>query len=312
MAEADVEYDESDFTANEELSDIISKLWDIDDNKCYPGTDYELDLQGYLKYTSETDEDWAHNKLFSYFNPDVWERPTYKAFRALLDNYSMDVSEEEKVTRQEIRENHEFLDTIMETEVMKRAHQYLSACGKVGEDDESWKDLLYDIWFKLFRRGGGSEGSHRCNSSSFEHVFVGEGRGEEMIGLHNWLQFYLQEAAGNIDYHGYFHRKTVTNDSIIRLLAVQFDWNGTMAKPLCSVFIGSSPEFEIAAYTITLLLDRDGKADVQLGEYEVELTVHSFGGKYKKLGTAYIAGARMGSYAKQNGYDKKNFRRRRY
>lgn len=30
-----------------------------------------------------------------------------------------------------------------------------------------------------------------------------------------------------------------------------------------------SPEFEIAAYTISLLLDRDGKADVTMGEYEV-------------------------------------------
>ena len=30
-----------------------------------------------------------------------------------------------------------------------------------------------------------------------------------------------------------------------------------------------SPEFEIAAYTISLLLDKDGKADVTMGEYEV-------------------------------------------
>jgi poly(U)-specific endoribonuclease len=37
-------------------------------------------------------------------------------------------------------------------------------------------------------------------------VFVGEGREDAFIGLHNWLQFYLQEKAGNIDYHGYFRR----------------------------------------------------------------------------------------------------------
>lgn len=48
------------------------------------------------------------------------------------------------------------------------------------------------------------------DSSSFEHVFVGEGREDHFIGLHNWIQFYLQEKAGNIDYHGYFRRETVS------------------------------------------------------------------------------------------------------
>lgn len=66
---------------------------------------------------------------------------------------------------------------------------------------------------------------------------------------------------------------------------------------MCSVFMGSSPEFEVAAYTICLLLDRDGKTDVKLGEYEIELTVHSFG-RQRKLGTAYIAAARMENYVK--------------
>lgn len=42
------------------------------------------------------------------------------------------------------------------------------------------------------------------DSSGFEHVFVGETRGEkEVIGLHNWIQFYLQEKRGNIDYKGF-------------------------------------------------------------------------------------------------------------
>lgn len=78
---------------------------------------------------------------------------------------------------------------------------------------------------------------------------------------------------------------------------------------MCSVFIGSSPEFELAAYTVCMLLDKDGddKTDVQMGEYEVELTVHAFGkGKYRKVGTAYIAGARMQQHGKQY------YRRRKY
>ena len=47
------------------------------------------------------------------------------------------------------------------------------------------------------------------NSSGFEHVFVGESRDHDVIGFHNWIQFYLQEKHGNVDYRGYFRRGTV-------------------------------------------------------------------------------------------------------
>jgi len=48
------------------------------------------------------------------------------------------------------------------------------------------------------------------DSSGFEHVFVGEIKGEDVVGFHNWICFYLQEKSGNIDYHGYFRRGTVS------------------------------------------------------------------------------------------------------
>lgn len=47
------------------------------------------------------------------------------------------------------------------------------------------------------------------DSSGFEHVFVGETKGQDVIGFHNWIQLYLQEKLGNVDYKGYFRRGTV-------------------------------------------------------------------------------------------------------
>ena len=49
---------------------------------------------------------------------------------------------------------------------------------------------------------------HRNDSSGFEHVFVGETRRtKEVIGFHNWIQFYLQEKRGNVDYMGHHARR---------------------------------------------------------------------------------------------------------
>lgn len=42
------------------------------------------------------------------------------------------------------------------------------------------------------------------DSCGFEHVFVGETKyGKEIMGLHNWVQFYLQEKHNHVDYKGY-------------------------------------------------------------------------------------------------------------
>lgn len=34
------------FDPDPQLTEILSKLWELDTNKCYPGVDYEIDLQG--------------------------------------------------------------------------------------------------------------------------------------------------------------------------------------------------------------------------------------------------------------------------
>ena len=91
---------------------------------------------------------------------------------------------------------------------MKTAHKYLVSKGKSSNDMCTFKGQLYDLWFKLYRR---SRESRVLDSSGFEHVFVGETRGrKEVIGFHNWIQFYLQEKAGNVDYQGYILGKRVS------------------------------------------------------------------------------------------------------
>lgn len=84
----------------------------------------------------------------------------------------------------------------------------------------------------------------------------------------------------------------VKDDEHFRLIALQFSWRGEKGKPMSSCFLGTSPEFEIAAYTVCFLSGKHGRnMDVQLGEYEVEISCIPLGRDC--IGTAYIAAARM-------------------
>ena len=89
-----------------------------------------------------------------------------------------------------------------------------------GDDMRIFKGQLYDLWFKLYRC---SRESRVLDSSGFEHVFVGETRGrKEVIGFHNWIQFYLQENEGNMDYQGWARSIDVQFDPQNRMLAIYY------------------------------------------------------------------------------------------
>ena len=102
---------------------------------------------------------------------------------------------------------------------MKRAHEFLASCGKTSHNVGEFKKHLDDIWFKLYRR---TKGSKALDSSGFEHVFVGETRNKEPMGFHNWIQFYLQEKAGKVDYQGYIQGTKVSIRFMCNLIIALF------------------------------------------------------------------------------------------
>jgi len=264
------------------LSELFTKLWDLDVNRCKPGIDYTIDIQGYVTSTNLDRPDRASSKLFNSLDESrVFSRPTYQLFRALLDNYESEVDKPEVVTPEEELENWKFIDAIMETEVMKETHRFLVAQRRASADVHQFKQQLYDIWFRLYKR---TLEDRAVNSSAFEHVFVGESRDHAVTGLHNWIQFYLQEKAGHVDYRGYFRRGTTEEmEKSPRLMTLQFAWSKGGGKPIGSSFIGTSPEFEVAVFT-TMLLMQQVKARVHIKKYDVELVCHPHG---RGIGTAY-------------------------
>ncbi|PKU72848.1 poly(U)-specific endoribonuclease-B-like isoform X1 [Dendrobium catenatum] len=264
-----------------DLSEACSKLWELDLNRLVPGKDYEIDC-GEGKRAHQKG-DMAPESLFKWLGDDVLRRSTYARFCSLLDNYFPEESITEDVTPEEIQEQTEFIEEIFRTPPINYLHKYLVEKGLVSGNSEEFKEMLNHLWFDLYSRGGGYD-----SSSAFEHVFVGEIKGRKgnvVSGFHNWIQFYLEEAKGNVDYQGYiFPRKHGEHpDSETQLLTIQFKWNGAL-KSVSTTLVGVSPEFEVALYTLCFFV---GKEDnhVRLGPYSVNIKCYHLG--RDKIGSAF-------------------------
>ncbi len=132
-------------------------------------------------------DDAAHDRLFTNVNSQIFtRRPTYHAFKQLLDNYTVDTRTREEVTERERAEVHAFLGAIMDTAPMKYCHQYCLAKDasyegqSVPRKEKEFMKILETMWFEL----------HSYSGCGFEHVFVGEVSARELYDLvHHALVF---------------------------------------------------------------------------------------------------------------------------
>ncbi|CAA3028237.1 poly(U)-specific endoribonuclease-B isoform X2 [Olea europaea subsp. europaea] len=280
---SEVKYDFGIEPSGEELNDLskaLNKLWELDLNRLVPGKDYQIDCgEGKKVYQKE---DMAEGSLFSWLSEEIFMRPTFARFCSLLDNYNPHEGYKENVTPEERQEQAAFIEEISRTAPIKYLHRYLSSKGIVSENYQDFKRMMTSLWFDLYGRGGTSG-----SSSAFEHVFVGEIKqhGEqEVSGFHNWLQFYLEEAKGRVNYQGYIlpRRHGSIPDTETQLLTIQFEWDGVL-KSVSSTLIGVSPEFEVAIYTLCFYLGRE-ENHVELGPYPVNIKCYRLG---NKIGSAF-------------------------
>lgn len=274
------------FNLDVDLNGAIQELWNLDVNRLRPNVDYSINVQGGKKPFWKDDK--AEDPLFSFVDKEALRRPTYKAFMALLDNYKAQTGDTENFTRSERQETWTFLKTIMQTAPMQFCHKYLLAKGAadVPEDRSEFTRLLFKIWFELYNRVRGCEG----DSSGFEHVFVGEIKDGKISGFHNWLQFYLEEQKGDLDYRGYIKPRCNSNaetNSDDHVLTLQFRWHD-IEKCVGTSFIGVSPEFEFAVYTTCFLLgEEENEIVLNTGSDEFHLNIRCYKMARDKIGTAF-------------------------
>jgi len=236
--------------SDDEFMKITQNLWNYDDNRAVTSQDYVTNKQSYTSGSSKFDS--SALPFFTSLNEELFEKPTYASFIALLDNYIAKSGNAEEVTQTELNEQKLFLENFCSTKIGEYLFQLFVEKNIVTEDISAFKTYLNDIWFGLYSRQ-----RHVLDSCGFEHVFIGEVSKGKVVGLHNWLAIYLQEKSGNLNYYGY------TNFKEPNLYGLHYEWLGEM-KQKSSILVGSSPEYEIAIYTLCHVLRPNKKCKITM------------------------------------------------
>eukprot|EP00057_Strongylocentrotus_purpuratus_P035399 XP_798998.3 PREDICTED: poly(U)-specific endoribonuclease [Strongylocentrotus purpuratus] len=159
------------------------------------------------------------------------------------------------------------------TDVIQSTYNLLYTKGHFSSEAD-FKDFMKTTWFGLYSRSGGT-----LDSSAFEHTFVGEMKNGAVTGFHNWIQFCLQERAGNLNYYGYRSEKQPNQ------LLLQFNWSGQV-KTLSSIMYGVSPEFELALFSVCFIARPNDRCTFTINGHDVAIRTWKIEGD--KLGAAYF------------------------
>ncbi|XP_078596808.1 uridylate-specific endoribonuclease D-like [Branchiostoma floridae x Branchiostoma japonicum] len=267
-----------------ELSCLAQLIWDSDVNRA-SGGQYALNLQGQIAQSAVSQHrDLASANLFTYMDEGtLLTRNTYSAYVALFDNYVASTGTNEVVTSAETAEINAFINLIQSTDVIIKLHEFLAYKGLASSNMATFMADLKEMWFGLYSRSSGAA----MDSSGFEHVFLGEFKNGKVSGFHNWITMYLLERDGDANYYGYIWDKQPG------ILAVQVRW-GSLYKDLGSMFYGTSPEFDLAMYTMCYVTSPDSLCRFNMAGASVAIQTwswanSSYGGGKRYLASAYPA-----------------------
>ncbi|XP_059141853.1 uridylate-specific endoribonuclease-like [Physella acuta] len=255
------------------LTAVSEELWASDVNRL-SSSDVTVNYQ--TKVPDGTKTDNSTEKLFTYVNEAKLGSGTYKLLSNLMNNYDPVKGARETATTAELAEDNAFLDAILATKVMEKLLNYLT-CRGIVKNKAALRTTLKKLWFNLYSRNRKGTTLDTCG---FEHMMVGEYKDRKTVnGFHNWVSFYQKEKAGTLNYFGYVSQ---ANPSII---GAAFSWDNRV-KTLGSFFIGVSPEFELAIYSLCFLSHPGGVCNISLNGSPVRIVSYSKDGH---IATAYVS-----------------------
>ncbi|CAJ0585656.1 unnamed protein product, partial [Mesorhabditis spiculigera] len=271
--------------SNDELLKLADKLRAVDDNKASRGQ-IVVNFQGHTTTRDTTDN--ANAKFFSKVDSSLLRKPTYEQFLLLNNNFERQTGvKEPKVSASEEKsETTKFIDLIFQTRPWKTLYEYMNKNKHpFASDPATWRFWIAQLWFVHYSRARGLP-----DTSGFEHVFMGEAKNGEVSGMHNWLRMYYLErnVTEQFDYKGFL----VKRGNLMG--ALKFSWQSEM-KRSGSLLIGTSPEFDMALYTMCFLSRRGRKTcDVEIDGCDLQITSYDLTQQGKVfVGSVFPSAGRM-------------------
>ncbi|KAI5608216.1 poly(U)-specific endoribonuclease-A precursor, partial [Silurus asotus] len=276
--------DSSSRVSDSEIQDVSEVLFLLDLNRA---SESQLTINPQtLIQPSDTNSktDLSPLPLFVYVDEaSLFSKPTYAAFLALLDNYERKTGVSETFGSTEEQEQENFLkESLKNTELGRELFSFFYTKGYY----RSWEEFLYDLrmmWFGLYSRSSG-----KLDSSGFEHIFLGEIKNGKVSGFHNWVRFYLLEKSGQLNYYSHSYDGPWT--SYPDVLGMQFMWDG-FYKQVGSALIGSSPELDLAMYTLCYITRPGKQCLLSLGGKQLSIQTYTWDKTTYGDGRKYIASA---------------------
>ncbi|CAB4064159.1 ENDOU [Lepeophtheirus salmonis] len=151
-------------------------------------------------------------------------------------------------------------------------------------DPNTFRNTLNELWFGIYDRDGDSR-VRTLGSSGFEHVFVGELKNNEVGGFHHWVYFVKEEQKGNVEYLG--KRGEISLGQYGKGFTGSFLWKNQV-KCTGSMTVGTSPELDMALYTICALSRPN--VDCKMTLHGKKVTIRAFEFSYRgrtHIGTAF-------------------------
>ncbi|KAM6979697.1 uridylate-specific endoribonuclease A [Aplochiton taeniatus] len=273
--------------SDSEIKAISEVLYALDSNKASP-SQLSINPQALVSNSqTSSQKDLSPRPLFTFLDEEsLFSKPTYSAFLAVLNNYQRVTGQAEDFTAQQLAEQGTFLrETMANTELGRELFAFLYTKGRYATEAEFLQDLKM-MWFGLYSRN-----NNKLDSSGFEHIFAGEIKGGKVSGFHNWIQFYLLEKKGLLEYYSHSFDGPWANFPDV--LGMQFNWDGYF-KQVGSAIIGCSPEFDLAMYSLCYIARPGKQCRLSLGGKQLVIQTYtwdnsSYGNGKKYIGSAFPA-----------------------
>ncbi|CAI5439242.1 unnamed protein product [Caenorhabditis angaria] len=248
---------------DDELVKIAQKLRDVDENGAKRG---QIQINYQQHTTTRDDSDAAKDKFFTKVDSSLLRKPSYELYLNMMDNFNKQtgVTEPKVSEKEEKDEVGKFLTHVLATKPMQELYSWFKQKKHpIATNPTVFRYWIGQLWFSHYSRALG-----RPDTSGFEHVFIGEIKNNEVSGMHNWLRFYTLEknSTQNFDYKGYIVKRFNV------MAALKFKWDRDL-KRSGSILIGTSPEFDMALYTLCFL-SRRGRdtCNVELNGCPLQIT----------------------------------------